>query len=302
LADFLGLGRIPETLQRMAENRPRVWGLYGPVGCGKTSLARVLAQSYWAPQFGTPYPGSGAIYIREINASDDNGVDAVRAVIAEAQYAPLSPALARIYIYDEAHRLTDAAQNALLKELEEGSGIYFFCSTLPGKLVKAFRQRCYEISLRELSGADAAELVRRAAKYLKYAESYGKFLSALAQMEERSPRAILNAFEAFTQGVSPEAALARVPDDSAMDVFGLARAFAHHEAEPVEAALQKMTAEEARALRIVLCSYLRKVYLGGASAYAAETIMRLSEPIPPEDPVFLARFTVQVLSMLRKGV
>jgi len=78
----------------------------------------------------------------EVNVGKSGGKDTVEQLTKNLNFAPFT-CRHKVLIFDEAHKLTSAAQDLLLKEIEDGySHVYFiFCTNQPEKLVEAFRSR-----------------------------------------------------------------------------------------------------------------------------------------------------------------
>lgn len=107
-----------------------------------TTLARAMAHDM----------GCDELSIHEINASDDRGIEDIRAIKEQLRYAPIGDGKV-CYILDECHSITPAAQEAMLKMLEDcPSWVYFFlCTTEPEKLLATIRdQRCPKITMKPL--------------------------------------------------------------------------------------------------------------------------------------------------------
>lgn len=102
--------------------------LYGESGCGKTTIARII---------GKEFLGIEDNEIMEINASTENGVDDVRAMVERMKVLPIT-ANYNLFIVDECQMLTPAAKSALLKPCEDGASFNYivFCTTNPTKFFK----------------------------------------------------------------------------------------------------------------------------------------------------------------------
>ena len=154
----------------------------GPRGCGKTSSARILARSLNCVQGPTATPcgvcdscvalapnGPGSIDVVELDAASHGGVDDTRELRDRAFYAPAQSRY-RIFIVDEAHMVTTAGFNALLKIVEEPPEhlIFVFATTEPEKVLPTIRSRTHHYPFRLLAprtmrGADRTHLRRKRA-------------------------------------------------------------------------------------------------------------------------------------------
>ncbi|MDT5046500.1 MAG: polymerase subunit gamma/tau, partial [Mycobacterium sp.] len=136
----------------------------GPRGCGKTSSARILARSLNCEQGPTATPcgvcdscvalapnGPGSIDVVELDAASHGGVDDTRELRDRAFYAPAQSRY-RVFIVDEAHMVTTAGFNALLKIVEEPPEhlIFIFATTEPEKVLPTIRSRTHHYPFRLL--------------------------------------------------------------------------------------------------------------------------------------------------------
>jgi DNA polymerase III subunit gamma/tau len=134
----------------------------GPRGCGKTTSARILARCLNCEQGPTPTPcgvcqscadlangGGGSIDVIEIDAASHGGVDDARDLRERAFFAPASSRF-KIYIIDEAHMVTSAGFNALLKVVEEPPPHlkFIFATTEPEKVIGTIRSRTHHYPFR----------------------------------------------------------------------------------------------------------------------------------------------------------
>src|SRR5687768_10641893 len=134
----------------------------GPRGCGKTSSARIMARSLNCEQGPTPDPcgdcascvalapnGPGSIDVIEIDAASHGGVDDARDLRERAFFSPVSSRF-KIYIVDEAHMVTTAGFNALLKLVEEPPPHvkFVFATTEPDKVIGTIRSRTHHYPFR----------------------------------------------------------------------------------------------------------------------------------------------------------
>lgn len=137
--EFFGNEALVKSLKTTI-GRKHVYLFHGDRGCGKTTLARLLANELKI----------GKLDLFELNAADATGVDDARQILA---YVPLLPTEGdrKMYIIDEVHRFTANAQDALLKVLEEPPDHVYFvlCTTNVGKVAATLKSRCgdaYKVS------------------------------------------------------------------------------------------------------------------------------------------------------------
>ncbi|MFI5837151.1 DNA polymerase III subunit gamma and tau [Micromonospora sp. NPDC051300] len=163
-AEVIGQEHVTEPLsQALRSGRLNHAYLFsGPRGCGKTSSARILARSLNCEQGPTPEPcgqcescrslandGSGSIDVIEIDAASHGGVDDARELREKAFFAPARSRF-KIYVIDEAHMVSSAGFNALLKLVEEPPEYvkFIFATTEPEKVLGTIRSRTHHYPFR----------------------------------------------------------------------------------------------------------------------------------------------------------
>jgi DNA polymerase-3 subunit gamma/tau len=163
-ADVIGQDHVVRTLKNALEQQRIAHGYIfsGHRGIGKTTIARILAMALNCQSSDRPVAepcgvcdscreirdGSvGAMDVIEIDAATNRGIEEVRGLIATATAEPARDRY-RIFILDEAHQVTDAAFNALLKTLEEPPPwvVFMMATTQPEDIPQTIRSRCQHFS------------------------------------------------------------------------------------------------------------------------------------------------------------
>ncbi|OIN78241.1 DNA polymerase III subunits gamma/tau [Mycobacterium malmoense] len=176
-AEVVGQEHVTEPLS-VALEAGRINHAYlfsGPRGCGKTSSARILARSLNCAQGPTANPcgvcdscialapnAPGSIDVVELDAASHGGVDDTRELRDRAFYAPAQSRY-RVFIIDEAHMVTTAGFNALLKIVEEPPEhlIFIFATTEPEKVLPTIRSRTHHYPFRLLPPRTMRALIGR---------------------------------------------------------------------------------------------------------------------------------------------
>ena len=217
-ADVAGQDHVTRTLlNALAQNRIAHGYIFsGHRGIGKTTIARIVAMALncrtevGSAQRPTPEPcgvcdscievrQGNAVDVIEIDAATNRGIDEIRELRDAARYAP-SRDRYKIYILDEAHQITDAAFNALLKTLEEPPAhvIFMMATTQPEDIPQTIRSRCQHFSFHAVKFDDIlAQLKMIAAEEQVVAED-----AALALLAEAGDGSMRDALSIMDQAIA----------------------------------------------------------------------------------------------------
>ena len=163
-SEVIGQEHVTRTLHNAIEQGRTAHGYIfsGHRGIGKTTVARILAMALNCRSKDTPSPepcgicescteirAGNAVDVIEIDAATNRGIDEIRELREGARYRPARDRF-KIYILDEAHQITDAAFNALLKTLEEPPDhiVFMLATTQPEDIPQTIRSRCQHFSFR----------------------------------------------------------------------------------------------------------------------------------------------------------
>src|SRR5690348_11058628 len=184
-SEVIGQDHVTRTLKNAIEQGRIAHGYIfsGHRGIGKTTIARILAMALncqhpiGSPKRPTAEPcgvcdacteirAGSAVDVIEIDAATNRGIDEIRELRDAARYRPARDRY-KIYILDEAHQITDAAFNALLKTLEEPPEhvVFMMATTAPEDIPQTIRSRCQHFSFHAVKFDDiVGQLASIAAK------------------------------------------------------------------------------------------------------------------------------------------
>ncbi len=179
-SDVAGQDHVTRTLlNALTQNRIAHGYIFsGHRGIGKTTIARILAQALncrreiGSAERPTPEPcgtcdscveirQGNAVDVIEIDAATNRGIDEIRELRDAARYSPARDRY-KVYILDEAHQITEAAFNALLKTLEEPPShvIFMMATTEPENIPQTIRSRCQHFSFHAVKFDDILTQLR----------------------------------------------------------------------------------------------------------------------------------------------
>ena len=170
-ADLVGQEHVVKALRNALEKGRlhHAYLLTGTRGVGKTTIARILAKSLNCehPEEGEPcgqcqscrdIDAGRFVDLLEIDAASNTGIDNIREVLENAQYAPTAGKY-KVYIIDEVHMLSKSAFNAMLKTLEEPPEHvkFILATTDPHKVPVTVLSRCLQFVLRNMTAQQVAD-------------------------------------------------------------------------------------------------------------------------------------------------
>ncbi len=280
-SEVIGQDHVTRTLKNAIEQQRIAHGYIfsGHRGIGKTTIARILAMALncRATDKPTPEPcgvcesctevrAGGAVDVIEIDAATNRGIDEIRELRDAARYRPARDRY-KIYILDEAHQITDAAFNALLKTLEEPPPhiIFMMATTQAEDIPQTIRSRCQHFSFHAV----------------KFDEIVGQ-LGAIARQEN-----IQVDDEAL-------AILAEAGDGSVRDALSIMD-------QAIAGCGSRLTGEQVRGLVGSVGSELLENLMGTVARSSSEEALRLLDRLMTEghNPAHFAR---QLVRFLRNAV
>ena len=217
-ADVAGQDHVTHTLMNaLSQNRIAHGYIFsGHRGIGKTTIARIVAMALnCRAEVGsearpTPEPcgecdscieirQGNAVDVIEIDAATNRGIDEIRELRDAARYAP-SRDRYKIYILDEAHQITEAAFNALLKTLEEPPAhvIFMMATTQPEDIPQTIRSRCQHFSFHAVKFDDILAQLRMIAGQERVEAEDG----ALALLAEAGDGSMRDALSIMDQAIA----------------------------------------------------------------------------------------------------
>jgi len=233
-SEVIGQEHVTRTLQNALEQGRTAHGYIfsGHRGIGKTTVARILAAALNCRSSDRPVAepcgicescteirAGNAVDVIEIDAATNRGIDEIRELREASRYRPARDRF-KIYILDEAHQITDAAFNALLKTLEEPPDhiVFMLATTQPEDIPQTIRSRCQHFSFRAVKFDDIVGQLRD----LVGREKIEADDDALALLAEAGDGSMRDALSILDQAIASSSA--RLTADSVRNLVGAAPA------------------------------------------------------------------------------
>ena len=221
--DYLGDDTKRMVLPRMADEKsyPQVWLFYGERGCGKTTIARLLASEYLCRHKVDGHAcgvceicqdiqeklinsdvDSIAWGVTELNIASDSGKAKMQEVLDDALQPPMEPLKYKLLILDECHMATVQAQNLLLKYVEEPPKhlIIMFCTTDKEKMLDTLIDRC-QVKIHVVK--PKLEDIKKRLIFIAQQEGLtysDKALELIIKKSDRNPRRSITKLEEIANG------------------------------------------------------------------------------------------------------
>jgi DNA polymerase III subunit gamma/tau len=250
-SEVIGQDHVTRTLKNAIEQGRIAHGYIfsGHRGIGKTTIARILAMALNCRSTDHPVAEpcgvcdscveirqGNAVDVMEIDAATNRGIDEVRELREAARYRPARDRY-KIWILDEAHQITDAAFNALLKTLEEPPGhvIFMMATTEPEDIPQTIRSRCQHFSFHAVRFDEIVKQLRSIADAEKI-EADDNALALLAEAGDGSMRDALS--------IMDQAIATTTKRLTAADVRGLVGAVSSDILEEMMVAVERNSSQE----------------------------------------------------------
>jgi DNA polymerase III subunit gamma/tau len=280
-SEVIGQEHVTRTLKNALDQGRTAHGYIfsGHRGIGKTTIARILAMALNCRSSDKPVTepcgicescteirAGNSVDVIEIDAATNRGIDEIRELREGTRYRPARDRF-KIYILDEAHQITDAAFNALLKTLEEPPGhvVFMLATTQPEDIPQTIRSRCQHFSFRAVG-----------------------FEEILNQLKDLAGRENIEADE------DALALLAEAGDGSMRDALSILD-------QAIASASGRLTAEQVRDLVGAAPSGVLEEVMQAVAQGSSETVLRLVDKLISEghSPTHFAR---QMVRFLRNAV
>lgn len=274
LDEMIGNEAVISSLKKMisANNLPHTILFSGASGCGKTTLARILAKEL----------GCKDNDVTELNMSHKElrGIDGANEITSSLGFKSLS-GNNRVLILDEVDQMTSDAQKLMKKPLEDSpSHVWFFlCTTKPEKVIRDIITRSTQLEVEQIDKRKLASYIRQIAEKEEKQLSTSISLK-LAEKAEGSVRKAMVFLEQVLEvdENQQDMLVNRLITEVNAEVIELCRALMNRASWSVIAGILKGLKEEPESVRYAILGYFNSVLLNNGNPRAASIIISFSEP------------------------
>lgn len=255
----------------LSKNFPTAIIIYGPTGCGKTTIARIIKREL----------GCRDTDFIELNVANTRGIDTIREVIQDTNYSTFSGGV-RLYLFDECHKLTNDAQNALLKTLEDTPQKTYFvlCTTEPERVIPTVRNRCSAFKVSLLPSFIILKLLEKVCKE-EHKTVDKNVLKEISRVSNGSPRQALILLEKEFD-VDPGKALQElgsltIGEAKVIEVIKLLlKPKSNNKWSEMSELVKNLEDSEPEQVRVAILNYFSKILLGEEKSESTIYISRIS--------------------------
>jgi len=265
--EYIGGDALKEAVLSCVD-RTRTFLFHGPRGCGKTSLARLIAAHLKIHESD----------IHEIDAADKTGIDDARQIKSSASYAPMGGSK-KIYIIDEVHRLSGNAWDSLLKTLEQPPNHCYFvlCTTELSKVPITIKSRAKSFEVKPLVRKDASLLLEWVCENEQIKLS-DPIKNCILDNCEGIPREIIITIDTVRDIKKDEDAIELIASAKYNpQIIDLCRALIAKKKWSEITAILSSIADEPESIRYAVLGYMNSVLMKSDNAQAAVVIMCFTE-------------------------
>src|SRR4030042_5507662 len=194
---------LKEMLSR--PTKPHSYLLYGPTGCGKTTIARLIAKEL----------GCHSSELYEMNTANTRGIDSIREVIEFSHYVPTMGKV-KVFLFDEARQITGVAAEALLKILEDTPPYVYIilATTNPEKLLATVKGRCERFQVHRLKDHEMMNFILDVIEKKGIVLASDKIIERVHTIADGCPRAALLLLEKICNAENEDEANKALDDSS----------------------------------------------------------------------------------------
>lgn len=270
--DLVGMEKLVKHIRGQFEHKHNAnWLFTGQTGSGKTTVARILSvalQCRHQKLFGNPCHrcrrNAKYFSILEVNTADITGIDKLRDLLDGYAHAPMPGSRRRVYILDEMHQASKAAQNLLLKFTEDRpkTTVFIGCTTEPEKLIRTLRRRFTIYQVPGLGRDGIKQLVKVGLDKCNSERSVSELVEQLMEKHIDSPGLIIRAVQKYADTDMSAEEASNVELGANIDTSALCSSVIKGAWEDVSHHIQDANPEDMPSIRNAVQGYLKSILLG----------------------------------------